>query len=60
MPQPVTDPVIVMPDPSNENPMPDAASGPGHRSTQRASAPEPVAPVEKTSPEAPSSDAALD
>jgi thymidylate synthase ThyX len=58
MPQTVTNEVIVMPDPSNRNSAAtDAGSGgSGHRSTQRASAAEPVAPVEKASSETPSTE----
>jgi len=58
MPQTVTNEVIAMPDPSNKNSSAaDAGSaGPGHRLTQRASATEPVAPLEKTLSDAPSTE----
>jgi thymidylate synthase ThyX len=55
MPQTVTNNVIVMPEPSNKNSSPADAgsSASGHRSTQRASAAEQVAPVEKPASEPP-------
>src|SRR3984893_6518529 len=55
MPQTVTNNVIVMPEPSNKNSSPADAgsSASGHRSTQRASAAEQVAPVEKPTSEPP-------
>src|SRR5271165_3606184 len=46
----LTNEVIAMPEPSNENSSPDTKSS-GHRSTQRASAVEGSAPVEKALPE---------
>ena len=58
MPQNATNEVIVMPNPSDRNtPAQDGVSpGSGHRSTQRASTAEPVAPPEKPSSDAPSTE----
>ena len=57
MPQTATNEVILMPESSTKNASTtDAASGgSGHRSTQRASAAEPVAPTEKALSDAPAS-----
>jgi len=56
MPQPLTNNVIVMPEPSNKNSSPADAPGPGHRSTQRATAADQSAPLEKNSSDAPSTE----
>ena len=57
MPQNATNEVIVMPKPSNRNSTAaGAVSAPGHRSAQRASGPEPLAPPEKPSSDTPSTE----
>src|SRR6202453_1580010 len=58
MPQTVTNEVIAVPEPSNQNfsPADSASSGSGHRSPQRASAAERPAAPEKLQPEAPSTE----
>ena len=56
MPQTATNNVIVMPDPSNKNSSSTDAVGSGHRSTQRASTAESIAPREQPSPDPPSTE----
>ena len=58
MPQTVTNEVIAMPEPSNQNtPAPDSAtSASGHRSTQRASAAPDDPPAEKPASDTPSTE----
>src|ERR1700680_4714789 len=57
MSHPAAKNVIVMREPSNKNSTPEAGSGSsGHRSTQRASATEPLAPSEKPLSDAPSTE----